>query len=95
MAAELAEFGVSVQADRIARKTACFEVWPENWPSVTAFLGCQTQWRTEAIKDRIVMLGLDYGAVEIVLRRFKSPDHVFDDVQFMERVALTVFREAD
>ena len=38
-------------------------------------------------------LGLDYAALDVVLRRNGSADHVFFDVMEMERAALAVFRE--
>lgn len=45
-----------------------FEVWPENWEALCAFLAVSTQWRTSPIGGgmepmRLYWLGLDYAAV--------------------------------
>lgn len=78
-----------------------FEVMPCNWQSVCAFLACETQWRAvpmtlgqlgQVITD-LVWLGLDYVAVDVVLRRIGAGDEVFADLQLMERVALDTFTE--
>lgn len=70
---------------------------PDNWLSVCAFLACETQWRAIAgMMGGLVWLGLDYSAVDVVLRRlgFDDPDSVFADLQVMEDAALAVFAEA-
>ncbi len=41
-----------------------FEVLPENWETVTAFLLVQSQWRT----DNGVMAGLDYMSCKAALK---------------------------
>lgn len=78
-----------------------FEVMPLNWQSVCAFLACETQWRAipnvmggmgQIITD-ISWLGLDYVAVDVVLRRLGLSDDAFADLQVMEREALDVFHE--
>ncbi|WP_275789687.1 DUF1799 domain-containing protein [Pararhizobium gei] len=68
-------------------------IWRENWPSFQAFLGCQTQWRGAPSLTRMIWTGLDYNAVEVVMRRQKSPEHVFEDLQHMEAKALEAFAE--
>lgn len=70
------------------------EVLPANWPSVMAWLDCETQWRAVAGRAGIIWLGLDYQAVDVVLRRTAAPDGVFADLQLMERIALDVMSEA-
>lgn len=69
-----------------------FEVLPVNWPAVTAFLACETQWRVIGGWSGLSWLGLDYGAVEVVLRRTGS-GAAFADLQIMEDAALQVFSE--
>ena len=71
-----------------------FSVWSVNWPSLVAFISAETQWRIAATMDRVIWLGLDYSAVDVVLRRLRSPDHVFGDLLEMERAANAVFAEA-
>ena len=70
-------------------------MWPENWDSVVAFLACETQWRMASTFSRVWPVGLVYSDVDVVLKRFASPPHVFDDLLFMERAVLKVFREQD
>jgi hypothetical protein len=66
-----------------------------NWQSLLAFLDVATQWRTQiAPSGAIVWFGLDYVALDIVLRRRRAGDDVFDDVMEMERAALKVLSEA-
>ena len=73
-----------------------FEVHPANWPAVTTFLACETQWRVASSMAGIFWLGLDYPAVDIVLQRraVPDPDTVFIDLTVMENAALAVFSEA-
>ncbi|MDR5655410.1 DUF1799 domain-containing protein [Ruixingdingia sedimenti] len=66
---------------------------PVNWSSVCAFLACETQWRAVATLAGVIWLGLDYPAVDVVLRRQGAPDAVFADLQIMEAAALEVFAE--
>ncbi len=71
------------------------EVMPDTWPAVTAFLACTTCWRWLGTPAGPIRLGLDYPAVDIVLRRrrLSDPDGVFGDIQIMEQAALQIFRE--
>jgi len=59
-----------------------------NRESVDAFLACETQWRTAGTMARIWWIGLDYVACDVVLRRRRCSDQVFDDLQAMEAAAL-------
>lgn len=74
-----------------------FEVYRANADALDAWLACKTQWRCAAGMGGMVWLGLDYGAVDVVLRRskFADPDAVFADLQIMEGAALVVFGESD
>lgn len=70
-----------------------FEVWEENWPAVELFLRCQTQWRTSMAGA----IGLDYGAVEWLLRLYEVKDQrsVLEDLQVMEAAALNVLNQKE
>lgn len=93
MAADVEAFGVDPGSVGAERQSGTFPVWPMNWDSMLAFLACETQWRTVASMAGIFMTGIDYTAADVVLRRFRSPDHVFEDLRLMEREALGVFKE--
>lgn len=102
---DFAEMGVSIEIDMPASDTPtndeAFEVMPCNWTSVCAFLACETQWRAvplmaggmAAIGTSLIWLGLDYAAVDVVMRRTSVPDAAFADLQIMERAALDAFAE--
>jgi len=85
--------GATVQPADHQEQSEDFEVWKKNWPSLVAFLACETQWRAIAGLERIHWLGLDYSAVDVVLRRLKSPKRVFRDLQAMEHAALSILNE--
>jgi hypothetical protein len=102
--AEFAEMGAEVAPvpDTPMTVSEDFEVMPCNWQSVCAFLACETQWRAvpmtlgqmAQVVTEVVWLGLDYVAVDVVLRRMGLGDEIFADLQVMERAALDVFAEA-
>lgn len=73
-----------------------FELMRVNVAALEAWLACETQWRVAAGMGGLTWLGLDYGAVDVVLRRLgmEEPDRVFRDLQVMESAALSVFWEA-
>lgn len=74
-----------------------------NWPSLEAFAACSTQWRTAvvmmgggaAIASQMMFIGLDYVAVDVVLRSRNAPAHVFEDIMAMEDAALSILNEVD
>lgn len=68
--------------------TKHFAVLPDNWESVQLFIRCQTQWRTSMAG----LIGLDYGAVEWLLRLYEVEDHrsLLEDLQIMEAAVLSV-----
>lgn len=87
--------GFAVEADQVASEDdTSFLVWKDNWPSLCAFLSVETQWRVIVAGSSMIWLGLDYSAVDVVLRRQKLDDCVFEDLQDMEQAALAVFAEA-
>jgi hypothetical protein len=63
-----------------------FQVWPENWDTVEMFLRLQTQWRIGMGGP----IGLDYSAVEWLLRLYEVKDQraLLEDLQIMEGAAL-------
>ncbi|WP_347278607.1 DUF1799 domain-containing protein [Plasticicumulans sp.] len=72
-----------------------FEVWPCNWPAVQVFCACATQWRWLQSATEAVRIGLEYTAVEAVMRMRRVPARerpaVLARVQVMEREALRVW----
>lgn len=101
---QFSALGVEVEAQIAppeAQPSTDFEIMAVNWQSVCAFLACETQWRAlpvvmgqrGQITTDLMWLGLDYAAVDIVLRRSRCPEDVFADLQLMERAALDAFGE--
>ena len=65
-------------------------MWPEHVPAVSLFVAAETQWRTAAIGPRLQRTGLDYGAIEVLMRAYKikrSPE-VWNDLRLLEGFAL-------
>lgn len=54
-----------------------FQVWPENWHAVCAFLDMASQWRLVPTMTSVLWQGLDYAALPIVLAALKPalPEH--------------------
>lgn len=70
-----------------------YELWPEHWLAWDVYLGCGTQWRKTVLgggmrPTRLLWEGLDYGGVEVVMRRYRVPedraDEVFAQLQVLE-----------
>ena len=53
------------------------EVWSVNWPALQLLIACRTQWRTVVGRTGLVWLGLDYAAVDVVMRRAGADDAAF------------------
>jgi len=72
----------------VSKSPQACEVLPENWEAVQMFVRCQTQWRTSMAG----LIGLDYGAVEWLLRLYgvEDPRSVLEDLQIMEAAVLSV-----
>lgn len=68
---------------------------PANWPSLMAFLDCQTQWRVAAGMAGLVWFGLDYAACKLVLDAEELGPDVFRDLRVIEAAALPILNEAD
>lgn len=63
-----------------------FVVWACNWPALEAFRACETRWRRDADGS----FWLDYNGVDVVMRRRKIADELFEKIQAMEFAALGV-----
>lgn len=98
----LAAFGAPAEMVSAARSRPSdddFEVLPENWDAVEVFTSLGTQWKKSVVSSLsgggVFYEGLDYSAVEAVLRMFgfKRKRHrvLFGAVRVMERAALAVF----
>lgn len=70
------------------------EILPDAWDALNAFLTLETQWKFLSGLGGSEHIGLDYGAVEIILRRLDLPDDTFFDILEMERAALAAMRDA-
>jgi hypothetical protein len=73
-----------------------FEVWPENWPIVQAFLALSTQWNRAGMDG--ARCGLKYEAFPTVyeglgIKKKKRPE-VFRGLQTMEHAALQEMNRA-
>lgn len=62
-----------------------FEVWAENWPAWEVFEACATQWRVAPMGG---VLGLDYPALEILIRAAGHQLRLLFDIQIIERAAV-------
>lgn len=86
MVDDFAALGVDLERSEDADPV--FRVWDINVPSFEAFAALDTQWRIVPITriegTRLAHLGLDYAAVDVVLRRRRLPRGVFEDIQVME-----------
>lgn len=69
------------------------EIWDINWPSFMAFLACENQWRVAAGFGFFARLGLEWPAVDVLIRRRCLSDREFEDLVVMEAAALEVFAE--
>ena len=63
-----------------------FVVWECNRPALQAFMACGTLWR----RDVGGSFWLDYNGVDVVMRRRKLADELFEQIQTMEFAALEV-----
>lgn len=62
----------------------------ENWEAYLVFLDCATQWRVAVTLGPLLLLGIDYAALEAVMRmrRVKDKRDVFKRVQLLEQGAI-------
>ncbi len=74
-----------------------FEIWPENDLSLGIFLRSTTQFRYRPVGQGSMVSGLDYAAVETVMRMYRIRDKadIFDDVRAMELAVLGRINETE
>lgn len=73
-------------------------MYPDCWLPLAVFQAMGTQWRVVAGMGGAMYLGLEYPALEIVLRRMvpaKQRQAVWQDVLVMEFAALAVLNKGD
>lgn len=70
------------------------DIMPRNWPSLLAFLNCQTQWRAIATMGGLIWQGLDYGAARGALEEMGLPLSYMADIRALEAAALPILNEA-
>ncbi|MDQ0454719.1 DUF1799 domain-containing protein [Rhizobium paknamense] len=93
---EFAAFGLQVASDDTGGDEDCDPVAACNWDSLMAFLACDTQWRVVGVGlGGMVWIGLDYTACDVVFRRGKYADRVWDDLRVMEEAALPILNSGD
>lgn len=72
-------------------------VWRTAWPSLMLWLQVQGALRPMVIGSRLWWPGLDYPAVDVVMRRRRIDDpegRLFEDLQVMEAAALDILNRA-
>lgn len=69
-----------------------FDVLPENWEAVQLYQAVKTQWRTGGING--LPIGLDYVAVDIVMRHLEHTAAAFEKLQMMESAVLHYWAES-
>lgn len=79
------------RAKQAAEINETFDVLPENWDAAKLFQAVKTQWRIGGMAG--IPTGLDYSAVDVVMRRLNLKDSVFEQLQVMENIALNHWAE--
>lgn len=89
--------GHQVEAAPKAAEAETLEIMAQNIATFLAWKACETQWRVISGMGGTAWLGLDYNAVDVVLRRtaVEHPDEVFADLMNMEAEALAAFAEVE
>ena len=83
-----------MEAERKMIKQQAFEVLPENWDALMAFLAMGTQWRTAGMSG--IRTGLDYSAVPATLDMMgfgKRTQELFPKLRILEYAAVGVFAD--
>lgn len=97
--ADAARYGIplDVLLDAVEIAPDEFEIWPENDLVLGVFLRCTTQWRHRPVGDGSMVTGLDYSAVESVLRMLgvKNRRDIFEDLRSMELAVLAKINESE
>lgn len=97
--ADFASLGVDVDENERRDESDVAFVWDINWPSLCAFLACETQWRvlSRGMSGRLTWLGIDYQAARPAFERRskRRQRQLFEDLRVMEREALNAFAAAE
>ncbi len=93
-AADFASFGIIVEVDE-DEGDEFFEVWEPNWTALLLFLACETQWAIVAGMGGVSYIGLNYQAVDIVMKHRGFDAEAFRGLQIMEHEALRILNERD
>lgn len=74
-----------------------FEIWQENWQTFIFFEALSTQWKIISGMGGAQVIGLDYPAIETMMRIKNIPRKtqapLFLQLQIMEREALDVMNK--
>jgi hypothetical protein len=93
---DLMAFGVQVrETSRTREEPDRMPIHPANWPSLLAFLGCETQWRVTGTMAGLIWLGLDYSSVDVIARLETWPREIWADIRDMEAAALPVLNDVE
>lgn len=89
--------GVQIEGAVAQPSAQTFEIMAQNTATFRVWMACETQWRVASGLGGMVWLGLDYNAVDVVLRRrhIENGDEVFADLMEMEAEALNVFAKVE
>jgi len=66
-----------------------------NWPSLMAFLACDTQWRVVGSMVGFMWIGLDWAGCTARLAHRPSSEAIFADMAIMEDAALAILNGGD
>lgn len=82
-------------ARKKAKPEDVFHVFDDNWEVVLLFCRMATQWRIVVGMAGAAYQGIDYTALEAVMRmnRVKDRDRMWGGIQIMERAALEVLNK--
>ena len=89
--------GHQLEADAPEPETDQIEIMAQNLISFRVWKAVETQWRIVAGMGGVAWNGLDYVALDVVLRRtgIENADDVFADIMLMEEEALAAFAEVE
>ena len=92
---DFAALGATIEVAEEEPEEENMPIAPENWTSLMAFMGCETQWRVTSTMAGLIWIGLDYVGVKVLLDAEDLDRDVFRDIRIMEAAALPILNEAD
>jgi hypothetical protein len=85
---DAARYGIPLELlqEAVGNPQESFEIWPENNIALGIFLRCTTQFRYRRNGEREQICGIDYSALESILRihSIENAPEVFEDIRAME-----------